>query len=112
MVIPGHPSLGQFAKNDIWEHAWSFDVCNPPLIDELKSYLEDVNEVAFELFFGSFFFGIRFEGNHSSLLEFATHCLECMRNSIDFDSYTFALGNHPLCGALCNKITHIEIGGR
>ncbi len=110
MLITGPPSLGQFAKNAIWEYAWSFNACNPPSIKELKSYIEGVNEVAFELFFGASFFGMRLEGTSSYLLELTTHCLECMYNSIDFDSYVSALGNHPQCGTLCNEITHIEVG--
>jgi len=110
MLILGSPSLGQFAKNDIWEHAWSFDSSNPPSNDELKAYLEGVNEVSFELFFGASFFGIRFEGASSYLLELATHCLECMRSANDFDSYVSDLGKHPLCGKLCNEIIHMEVG--
>ncbi len=110
MLILESPSLGQFAKNGIWEHAWSFDTRNPPLIHELETYLEGANEVAFELFFGASFFGIRFKGASSYLLELAMHCLECMCSVTDFDSYVIALGKHPLCGKLCNEITHMEVG--
>ncbi len=110
MLIHGSPSLGQFAKFGIWEDAWSFDISAPPSIDELEAYLKGVNEVAFELFFGSSFFGIRFEGTSSYLLEFVMHCLRCIRNATDFDSYVAALGEHPLCGALCNEITHLDVG--
>jgi hypothetical protein len=104
------PSLGQFAKNDVWEDAWSFDMDNSPSVDELKAYLKNDRELSFEIFFGSLFFGIRLEGSPGFILELARHCLRTMHSSTDIIFFIIALGKHPLIGGLCDGITYISVG--
>lgn len=54
-------AYGQFAKGGRWEEAWQFKPSQAP-DDAVIQYLEGADEVAFELFFGPAFFGLRFRG--------------------------------------------------
>jgi hypothetical protein len=110
MLFENPPSIGQFASDGIWEKALSFRVETPPSIDELKTYLAGRNELAFELFFGASFFGVRFTGTPALVLELSRHCLNCLKNALDSDSFIRAVGNHALCGELCREVTHMEVG--
>jgi len=110
MLFENPPSTGQFALNGIWENALSFRVDKPPSIDELREYLAGGNELAFELFFGASFFGVRFIGTPAFVLELSQHCLICLNNSLDADSFIKAVGNHAFCGELCHEVTHMEVG--
>jgi hypothetical protein len=110
MLFENPPSIGQFALNGIWEKALSFGVDKPPSIDELREYLAGKNELAFELFFGASFFGVRFIGTPALILELSQHCLICLNNSLDADSFITAVGNHASCGELCHEVTHMEVG--
>lgn len=110
MLFEDPPSIGQFALNGIWEKALSFEVDKPPSIDELREYLAGNNELAFELFFGASFFGVRFIGPPAFVLELSQHCLICLNNSLDVDSFITGVGNHAFCGELCHKATHMEVG--
>jgi len=80
MLLEGPPSIGQFALNGIWEKALSFEVDRPPSIDELREYLAGRNELAFELFFGASFFGVRFIGTPTFILELSQHCFQLHAN--------------------------------
>ena len=104
------PSRGQFALNGKWENALSFKAHNPPSTDEIKTYLADRNELAFELFFGEPFFGVRFIGTPAFIIELSQHCLKCLNTSLDATSFIKAVSNHTLCGELCHEIKHLEVG--
>jgi len=110
MLFEDPPSIGQFALNGIWEKALSFEVDKPPSIDELREYLAGGNELAFELFFGASFFGVRFIVPPTFVLELSQHCLICLDNSLDAASFITAVGNHNFCGELCHEVAHMEIG--
>ena len=104
------PSIGQFAKDGNWENALSFEMDNPISFDELKAYLATSTEIAFELFFDDSFFGIRFEGESNRVLELSEHCLACLHNISDFNTFIAALEAHPAIGKLCQEVSHVEIG--
>lgn len=109
-LLKNPPSTGQFAINGIWENTLAFKVQQPPSIDEIKAYLADRNELAFELFFGELFFGVRFIGTHAFILELCEHCLKCMSICSDVTSFIKAVANHTLCGELCHEVDYMEIG--
>ena len=104
------PSTGQFAINGIWENTLSFKAHQPPSIDEIKTYFSDRNELAFELFFGELFFGVRFTGTPAYILELSEHCLKCMSIHSDLASFIKAVADHTLCGKLCHEMDYMEIG--
>ncbi len=104
------PTTAQFAKNGMWEKALSFDVDKPPSIDELRTYLAGGNELAFELFFGASFLGLRMTGTPAFVLEFFRHCLVCLDNASSAASFIKAVENHASCGDLCREVTHMEVG--
>lgn len=104
------PSVGQFALNGIWEKALSFGIDAPPSIDELKGYLGGGEELAFELFFDTAFFGARFTGSPSIVLELSEHCLTCLNNALDLNSFITAFGNKNFSGELCNEVIRMEAG--
>jgi hypothetical protein len=73
-------------------------------------YLAGKNEIAFELIFDVSFFGVRFPGPPTCVLEPSEHYLICLNNALHTDSFIAAVGNHPFCGELCHGLTHVKIG--
>jgi hypothetical protein len=67
---------GQFAKGGVWEEAWQFKSSQIPDEDTVISYLQDATEVAFELFFGPAFFGLRFRGTPAEVRHGAISCVK------------------------------------
>jgi hypothetical protein len=75
------PTSAQFAKCGSWETAWSFTQLDSPSRTALSAYLGGAREVAFEVFFGDAFFGVRFEGNPKDVEKFSRHCIESFCNT-------------------------------
>lgn len=74
-------TLAQFAKNGVWEEAWAFDLDNLPSNSELKDYLIGSDEVAFELFFGNAFLGLRCN-QKDRVVSFAQDCVNLLKPNI------------------------------
>lgn len=110
VLLENQPSIGQFALNGIWEKALSFRVDAAPSIDELREYLAGGSELAFELFYDTSFFGVRFTGTPAFILELSEHCLKCMNIPVDLQSFITAVGKHDLCGELCHEVAYMEVG--
>ena len=70
---------GQFAKGGIWEQAWQFKPSQIPDDEAVAHYLKEVDEVAFELFFGPAFFGLRFRGTPDQVKLGALACVKAYR---------------------------------
>lgn len=87
------PSSCQFAKNGLWERAWSFPSDRLPTRAELLAYLAQSTEVAFEAFFGRSFFGARVVGSVEAVETFSMKCLQAARAQEGFfDVFRAELG--------------------
>jgi hypothetical protein len=78
------PTTCQFAKDGVWEQAWSFPGHRPPSLPELDGYLADRTEVAFEAFFGNAFFGARLSGSGPEVKAFSIKCLKAVSAQASF----------------------------
>jgi hypothetical protein len=75
------PTSCQFAKGGEWERAWSFSLDSLPSDAAVRDYLSQSTEVAFEVFFGSAFFGARIVAQSSEVELFALKCLRALHDS-------------------------------
>ena len=101
------PTLCQFAKDGVWEQAWSFPADRAPSLPELDSYLANRGEIAFEAFFGSAFFGARITGAAPDVKAFSLKCLKAFRAQASFfDTFKREIG----CPVLGQKPDFAEIG--
>lgn len=101
------PTMCQFAKDGLWEQAWSFPCDRPPSLPELDGYLAHRTEVAFEAFFGPAFFGVRLSGTTSEVKAFGIKCLNALSaQSSFFDALRREIG----CPGLGQKPDFAEIG--
>lgn len=66
-IFKNKPNLGQLAFDGQWENAIEFMPGRFCSLDEVKQYLGDRKEVAFEAFFEDAFFGIRHVGSSEML---------------------------------------------
>jgi hypothetical protein len=73
------PTSIQFAKEGVWESAWSPPIDQLPLRQDLVSYLALSTEVAFEAFFGDSFFGARMTGSPQEVETFSIQCIRAVR---------------------------------
>lgn len=55
-------NYAQFAKQGDREDAWKLKAMDFPEQEAIVNYLNEAEEVAFEVFFGDAFFGVRFRG--------------------------------------------------
>lgn len=91
----------QFAKNGVWEEAWRFNKSAVPESPSILAYLNDAEEVAFEVFFGDAFFGLRFSGSAEKARQGALACVKAYRLAsaeVPFFSALSALLNAPAWG--------------
>jgi hypothetical protein len=72
-------TYAQFAKNGVWEEAWKFDRSAIPESQSILDYLNEAEEVAFEVFFGDAFFGLRFSGAAQGARQGAFACVKAYR---------------------------------
>jgi hypothetical protein len=101
------PTMCQFAKDGVWEQAWSFLGDRPPSQPELDSYLANRTEVAFEAFFGNAFFGARLSGTTPEVKAFSIRCLKALSAKASFfDTFKREIG----CPILGQKPDFAEIG--
>lgn len=101
------PTMCQFAKDGLWEQAWSFPGDCPPSLTELDDYLENRTELAFEAFFGRAFFGVRLSGTAFEVKAFSLQCLEALSAKASFfDTLRREIG----CPSLGQKPDFAEIG--
>jgi hypothetical protein len=101
------PTLCQFAKDGVWEQAWSFPRDRPPSLPELDSYLANRTEIAFEAFFGSAFFGARITGTAPEVKAFSLKCLKAFSAQASFfDTFQREIG----CPVWGQKPDFAEVG--
>jgi hypothetical protein len=101
------PATCQFARDGVWEEAWSFPSDRPPSLPELDGYFANRTEVAFEAFFGRAFFGVRLSGTAPEVKAFSIQCLKAANAQASFfDALRHALG----CPVLGQKPDFAEIG--
>lgn len=101
------PTLCQFAKDGVWEEAWSFPPDRLPSLPELEAYLDHRGEIAFEAFFGSAFFGARLSGAAPEVKAFSLKCLKAVSAQASFfDTFMHETG----CPVLGQKPDYAEIG--
>ena len=101
------PTTCQFAKDGVWEQAWSFPGNRPPSLTALDGYLENRTELAFEAFFGRAFFGVRLSGTACEVKAFSLQCLKAISAQASFfDTLRHELG----CPVLGQKPDFAEIG--
>lgn len=101
------PTLCQFAKDGVWEQAWSFPADRAPSLPELDSYLASRGEIAFEAFFGSAFFGARLSGTTPDVKAFTLKCLNAFSAQASFfDTFQREIG----CPVLGQKPDFAEVG--
>ena len=70
----------QFARNGCWENRWALDRNLRPDHKELQEYLSGATEIAFEIFVGKAFFGIRIQAEPDEVyrLSMALWCCFCL----------------------------------
>ena len=85
------PTLGQFAKDGVWEEAWSFSVADCPEATTVEAFCGSAVEVAFEAFFGEAFFGARCKGTPQEVIDFATRCTNAFAAATCGESFFRAL---------------------
>jgi hypothetical protein len=101
------PTMFQFAKDGVWEQAWSFACDRPPSLPELDSYLANRTEIAFEAFFGRAFFGARLSGTAPEVKAFSIQCLKAASAQASFfDTLKRGLG----CPVVGQKPNFAEVG--
>ncbi len=101
------PGMCQFAKDGVWEQAWSFPGDRLPSPPELDSYLANRGEVAFEAFFGSAFFGARLTGTTPEVKAFSLKCIKALTDRATlFDTFKREIG----CPVFGQKPDFAEIG--
>jgi hypothetical protein len=109
-AFQGRPTSAQFAKNGSWETAWSFTPTDCPSPATLLAYLQEAREIAFEVFFGDAFFGIRFEGTAIEVMGFARHCVESFGQSHSGTVFFTALESARNWAGLGRDIVFAEVG--
>lgn len=101
------PTLCQFAKDGVWEEAWSFPSDRLPSLLELENYLANRTEIAFEAFFGRAFFGVRLSGTRPEVKASSIQCLKAASaQALFFDTFRHELG----CPVLGQKPDFAEVG--
>lgn len=100
----------QFAKNSVWEQAWRFDKLTIPDWKTIDDYLNGAEEVAFEVFFGDAFFGLRFNGTAEEVKRSGLACVKAYQsecaNGTFFSSLSLLL-NTPSWG---QNVAYAEVG--
>jgi hypothetical protein len=106
----GRPTRAQFAKNGSWETAWPFPQSECPGTSALLTYLQGAHEIAFEVFFGDAFFGVRCEGAPTEVASFSQHCVDSFGPADTGAAFFEALEFARSWSALGRSIVFAEIG--
>ena len=69
-------NYAQFAKQGDREDAWKLKAMDFPEQEAIVNYLNEAEEVAFEVFFGDAFFGVRFRGTAEDVRRGAFACVK------------------------------------
>lgn len=104
------PTSGQFAKNGVWEQAWSFAADGLPNTASLQAYLGESTEVAFEAFFGEAFFGVRMAGSSSAIHSFGGLCVQAMQSANQGECLVAVLSGLLQRGPLGEQLAFAEVG--
>jgi hypothetical protein len=104
------PTLVQFAKQGVWEEAWSFPASDCPDSTQLRRYLGMAKEVAIEVFFGSAFIGIRLNAEPSEMVRQAEAILECLRNVRNGADYISGMRDLGCMSEGATSVAYAEIG--
>jgi hypothetical protein len=104
-------SYGQFAKLGVWEEAWIIkSEAGMPDEQAVMTYLADAEEVAFEVFFGTAFFGLRCRGTPQQVLQFALACIRAQHESLVGDSFLSLLSSALEVPAWGEHVEFAEVG--
>jgi hypothetical protein len=104
------PTGAQFAKHGAWEEAWSFPCQKLPDNTALHAYLARSSEIAFEVFFGEAFFGIRLRSDPLSVENFASICLRALGQASDGGQFFSILSRSANLDGLGQRMSFAEIG--
>jgi hypothetical protein len=104
------PSSGQFAKDGVWESAWSFEIDALPPQDKISAYTHSTSELAFEAFFGDHFFGIRAKGDAEKIHEFAIECVAALDDTLSGKQFFDSLQNRLKLNLFASPMSYAEIG--
>jgi hypothetical protein len=109
-VFQTKPTLAQFAKNGSWETAWAFKLETTPALNAITDFLEHTQELAFEVFFGHAFLGVRFEGEPDQVKIFALACVQAFEAARDASGFFEALGSQTGLNNFAQSFAFAEIG--
>jgi hypothetical protein len=104
------PTLAQFAKNGSWETAWAFTLETLPSENELVAFLGSIKEIAFEVFFGQAFLGVRFEAESDQIETFAFACVKAFNDARDAKTFFESLGLQTGLTNFAQSFSFAEIG--
>ncbi|MBA4137037.1 MAG: hypothetical protein C0518_06955 [Opitutus sp.] len=114
--LTAHPAFGgpitrvQFARDGEWETAWSFAPDRAPGDADWQAYLAGRREVAFEVFFGAAFFGVRITGEEADVIARASACLAATHAARDGIAFFAELKRRTGLGLWGAKVDFAEIG--
>jgi len=109
-AFSSRPALAQFARSGSWETALSFDHRRVPTRASLLAFLDSTDEVAFEVFFGDAFFGVRLEGQASLVARLSSACVEAFSSSLDGNTFFESLQDASGWKGLGQTASFTEIG--
>jgi hypothetical protein len=109
-IFQTKPTLAQFAKNGSWETAWAFTPETLPSETKVNAFLEHNNELAFEVFFGQAFLGVRFEAESDQVKKFALACIEAFKIARDATTFFEALGSQTGLNNFAQSLSFAEVG--
>jgi hypothetical protein len=119
------PTLAQFAKAGSWETAWIFSHETLPSVNAVHAFLEHGalehgtlkhvtlehrREIAFEVFFGQAFLGVRFEGEADQVKTFALSCVQAFTVARDASHFFELLASKTALTDFCQSFACAEIG--
>jgi hypothetical protein len=104
------PTSGQFAFGGAWENAWSFACSALPDDDAVRACVAGRSEVAFEVFFGESFFGVRFNGTPDEVAAFASTCVQALRSTTPRTSFVVELSRLLNLDGFGRQLGFAEIG--
>ena len=103
------PTLAQFAKSNAWESAWSFSPCALPTRSELNTYLDQAPDVAFEVFFGPCFLGIKLP-DIASPTALARCCIDALDEAMNAAEFVNSVRRYCALDLPFKRIVSAAIG--
>lgn len=103
------PSFGQLAADGEWEKAVKFSPDEFQKESEVRDYLGQRTEVAFEAFFDGAFFGVRRRGTPEILVRFILEAARAFYSSRSGPEMFLAIADSE-CFSLANEFLTSEIG--